>query len=214
MAEPKTRPVPASWGAEILGALGAPPPAPRGAPVRPAVPGAGPRPPTDLVLVRRILAARSPGALAELEAGLDVAARGESALAAWLARPIDSGAEDLDADPLDVLRGNLAQIARSLKQLPPGSKVNASVYNSITTAVKAIEGIMSKRPREPTKDEIAERIAGAAAEARAKIVEYTKEAREKLEADRAAFVVWLRANMGPKLAEEGEARVAAMLGDA
>lgn len=210
MAEPKTRAVPASWGAEILGALGAPPPAP----VRPAVAGPGARPPTDLVLVRRILAARAPGALAELEAGLDVAARGEAALATWLARPIDSGAEDLDADPLDVLRGNLAQIARSLKTLPPGSKVNASVYNSITTAVKAIEGIMSKRPREPTKDEIAERIAGAAAEARAKIVEYTKEAREKLEADRAAFVVWLRANMGPKLAEEGEARVAAMLGDA
>ena len=32
--------------------------------------------------------------------------------------------------------------------------------------------------------------------------------------DVAAFVAWLRANMGPKLAEEGEARVAAMLGEA
>ena len=208
MAEPKTRAVPASWGAEILGALGAPPPPPRVVPA-----GVAGRPPTDLALVRRVLAARAPGALAELEAGLDVAARGEAALAAWLARPVDSGPEDLDADPLDVLRGNLAQIARSLKQLPPGSKVNASVYNSITTAVKAIEGIMSKRPREPTKDEIAERIAGAATEARAKIIEYTKEAREKLEADRAAFVAWLRANLGPRLAEEGEARVAAMLGE-
>mgnify|MGYP006890126631 FL=1 len=211
MAEPKKRGVvPASWGADLLAGIDAPraaaPPLRAPGAVRPSSP--------DLVLVRRILAARAPNALAELETGLVEASRGEPALVAWLARPVDSGAEDLDADPLDVLRGNLAQIARSLKQLPPGSKVNASVYNSITTAVKAIEGIMSKRPREPTKDEIAERIAGAAAEARAKIVEYTKEAREKLEADRAAFVAWLRANLGPRLAEEGEARVAAMLGDA
>ncbi len=210
MAEPKKRGVvPASWGADLLAGIDAPrvaaPPLRAPGAVRPSSP--------DLVLVRRILAARAPGALAELEAGLVEAGRGEPALVAWLARPVDSGGEDLDADPLDVLRGNLAQIARSLKALPPGSKVNASVYNSITTAVKAIEGIMSKRPREPTKDEIAERIAGAASEARAKVLEYTKEAREKLETDRASFVNWLRANLGPKLADEGVARVAAMLGE-
>jgi len=193
------RVVPASWEGEILGAV-------EGAKVAP--------PPGDVALVRRILGARDPSALAELDAGLVVAGKGETALAAWLARPVAEDAEDLDADPLDVLRGNLAQIARSLKSLPPGSKVNASVYNSITTAVKAIEGIMSKRPREPTKDEIEERIAARRDDAVNKICEYTREAREKLEADRAELSAWGRSVLGPVGGAELDRRVAAMLGEA
>jgi antitoxin component HigA of HigAB toxin-antitoxin module len=204
MAEPKTkRVVPAGWLPDLL--AGAPPPAARAAaPAARASSG-------DLALVRRILAARPLADVAELDAGLAEAARGEAALVAWLARPAEK--EALDADPLDVLRANLAQIGRSLKALPPGSKVNASVYNSITSAVKAIEGIMAKRPREPTKDEIEARIADVADEARRKICEYTDDARDKLAADRAELSAWGRSVLGPVGGAELDRRVAAMFGE-
>ena len=185
MAASKT--VPASWAREVLGDAASPPAvAPSAVPAARIAPRAVA---PELVLVRRILSARAPDALAELEAGLLEAARGEAALAAWLTRPVESEDGEEHADPLDALRANLAQLTRSLKSLPKG-KANASLYNSITTAVKAIEGIMRQRPREPTKDEIEERIAGAADEARAKIVEYTDDAYAKLGADRADLGAW------------------------
>ena len=212
MAEPKKgRVVPAGMAADILAGLE--PARPAAAP-RPAPPvGGGPARSHggDLALVRRILAARAPGVLAEVEAGLAEAARGEPALVAWLSRPAPE--EELDTDPLDVLRQNLAQIARSLKSLPPGSKPNASVFNSITSAATKIEAIMTRRPREPTKNEVEEAIAARADEAVNKICEYTKEAQEKLDADRAELSAWGRSVLGPVGGAELDRRIGLMLGE-
>lgn len=201
---PKKSPLPEGWLPDILAASSAPAPA-RGP--APPVRAAPPPPPADMALVRRILDARAPDALTELEEGLLEARRGEAALVAWLDRPVE------DSDPLDALRGNLSRLTRSLSDLPKG-RANASLYNSITSTVKAIEGIMSKRPRELSKDEIEERIAAYRDEAVKKISEYTSDAAKKLEADRAELSTWGRSVLGPVGGAELDRRVGLMLGDA
>ena len=118
MAEPKTkaaRVVPAGMAADILAGLEpARPAAPRVAPPPVGAPARG----GDLALVRRILAARAPGVLAEVEAGLVEAARGEPALVVWLSRP--ATAEDEDArDPLATATDALAKAASFMQGLSP-----------------------------------------------------------------------------------------------
>jgi len=166
----------------------------------------------DLAFVRRVLVARPLSSVADLDDALAMRSQGEVALAAWLATPIE---EDTAAvrDPLDALRINLARLTRELRR-PAHGKANASLHNSLTSVSKAIESIMNNRPREPTRDEIEARIAGAADIAREKICEYTKEAHAKLDADRAELSAWGRSVLGPVGGAELDRRVGLMLGEA
>lgn len=165
----------------------------------------------DLALVRRILQARDPSALAELDAGLAEATRGEAALAAWLRRPI---ARRDPRDPLDAVSDALAAATAFVEQLSPNDRRAATLLNSASNLAKTAEAIANKRPRAPTVDEVTERISKVRDEAVKKILEHTTEAREKLAADRAALVTWARDNLGPMIAAELDRRVAVMLGEA
>jgi len=198
-----------SWKADILGALDAPkPPGVMAGPVaRPSPPAAA----GDLELVRRILQARDPLALAELEAGIVEAGKGSEALAVWLARPIPRREA---RDPLDAASDALAAAAAFVESLPPNDRRAATILNAASTLAKTVETITAKRPREPTRDEVEERIAKRRDAAIEKISEYTDDARAKLEADRAELVVWMRSNLGPVIAGEVERRIGVMLGEA
>lgn len=210
MVEPKKgRVVPAGMAADILAGLEpARPSPPRVAPPPVGAPSRG----GDLALVRRILAARAPGVLAEVEAGLVEAARGEASLVVWLSRP--ALAEDEDArDPLATATDALAKAASFMQGLSPTDRRAATMLNATSTLAKTCEAIASRRPREPTKNEVEEAIAARADEAVAKICEYTKEAREKLDADRAELSAWGRSVLGPVGGAELDRRVGLMLGE-
>lgn len=207
------RVVPASWEGEILGAVEgakvAPPPPVATARAAPVTAAAGP-PPGDVALVRRILGARDPSALAELDAGLAEAAKGPAELAVFLARPIPRREA---RDPLDTATDALAAAAAFVESLPPNDRRAATMLNAASTLAKTVETIASRRPREPTKDEVEERIAARRDDAIKKISEYTGDARAKLEADRGDLVAWARSNLGPMIASELERRLGLMLGD-
>ena len=120
-----------SWKADILGALDAPkPPGVTAGPVaRPSPPAAA----GDLELVRRILQARDPLALAELEAGIVEAGKGSEALAVWLARPIPRREA---RDPLDAASDALAAAAAFVESLPPNDRRAATILNAASTLAK------------------------------------------------------------------------------
>jgi hypothetical protein len=167
--------------------------------------------PDTLVLVRRILLARDPSALDELDAGLLVAARGEGELTAWLARPISMSGEDID--PLDALATALTAASSHANRLPPLHPRAASVLGLVSRIAERVEKVTTGRPRVPTADEVTERINARRDEATRKILEYTIEARAKLVADRAALDAWAVGEMAPKVADELRRRMGEMLGE-
>lgn len=198
-----------SWRSEILGAI-----EPPKAPSAPTVPAARSSPSAaagDLELVRRILQARDPLALAELDAGLVEAGKGSEALAVWLARPIPRREA---RDPLDAASDALAAAAAFVESLPPNDRRAATILNAASTLAKTVETITAKRPREPTKDEVEDRIAKRRDAAIERIAEYTDDARAKLEADRADLSAWGRSVLGPVGGAELDRRVGLMLGEA
>lgn len=176
----------------------------------PHAPMVAPTEPFDpFALVRRIFAARDPAALAEMEAGIEEAAKGEAAFDAWLRRPLASSAE---VDPLQAAAAGLGALVEHAKKLSPLHPRAAPLFGQISNTAKTVEKIANGRPREVTRDEVEERIAARADEAVKKIVEYTDDAYAKLEADRAELDAWARSNLGPLIAEELARRVDAMLG--
>lgn len=164
-----------------------------------------------LALVRRILQARDPSALAELDAGLAEAAKGEDALAAWLARPI---ARPEVTDPLQAALDGLATVRGLVAKISPTDRRAATFLTALSNLSKTVENISKNRPSPPSVDEVTERIARVRDEAVKKIMEHTTEAREKLAADRAALVAWARENLGPATVAELERRLEGMLGAA
>lgn len=209
--------VPGSWQEEILGAV-------EGAKVAPAVPAAATRAAPvataaaapvftpDAALFRRILRAREPLVLAEVEAGVAEAAKGEAALVAWLARPIarDDGE---DVDPLEALSAALSAATSHANRLPPLHRGAATMIGKVAEIAARLEKVTMARPRPPTPDEVEERIAARRDDAIKKISEYTGDARAKLDADRAELVAWARSNLGPMIASELERRLGLMLGE-
>ena len=168
--------------------------------------------PDTLVLVRRILAKRDPSALAELDAGLLVAARGEGELSTWLDRPIALSVGD-DIDPVDALASALSAAATQASRLSPLHPRAASMLGLVGRIAEKLEKVTTGRPRVPTADEVVTRINAVRDEANRKILEYTIEARAKLVADRAALDAWAAVEMAPRVADELRRRVAAMLGE-
>lgn len=168
-------------------------------------------PAPDLAIVRRILKARDPAALAELDAGLAEAAKGPGELDAWLARPL---ARPEPIDPLDAATRALEIASAWVTQLPPTHPKAAQFLTLIGGLAKTAERINGARPQAPTADEVSARIAARADDAVKKIFEYTEDARKKLDADRADLAAWARANLGPLIAEELGRRVDAMLAGA
>ena len=166
----------------------------------------------DMILVRRILAKRDPSALAELDAGLLVAARGEGELATWLDRPIALSVGD-DIDPVDALASALSAAATQASRLSPLHPRAASMLGLVGRIAEKLEKVTTGRPRIPTADEVVTRINAVRDEANRKILEYTIEARAKLVADRAALDAWAAVEMAPRVADDLRRRVAAMLGE-
>ena len=166
----------------------------------------------DMILVRRILAKRDPSALAELDAGLLVAARGEGELATWLDRPIALSVGD-DIDPVDALASALSAAATQASRLSPLHPRAASMLGLVGRIAEKLEKVTTGRPRIPTADEVVTRINAVRDEANRKILEYTIEARAKLVADRTALDAWAAVEMAPRVADELRRRVAAMLGE-
>lgn len=165
--------------------------------------------PDLLVLVRRILKARDPSALGELDAGIVEAAKGEPALATWLARPMPRPVEALD--PLDAAIAALGAASAFVNSLPPNSPRAATILGSAANLAKTVENIGKGRPRELTADEVTERIAARRDEAVRKISEYTAERAAKLTADRKAFGEWAQ-QFGPLIGAELVRRLDEMLG--
>lgn len=163
----------------------------------------------SLEVVRRILGARDPGALVELEAGLEEARRGAAELEAWLARPL-ARAEPMD--PYDAAALALAAAAAAVERLPPHSPRTATVISALATVANTCEKIMRGRPREVTPDEVETRIADRAKEARERIVQHTREAAKALAARRATLKTWLREEVAPRVFAEYERLEAEMLG--
>jgi hypothetical protein len=177
-------------------------------PVEPEATPSPAAPPSEVALMRRILKARNPGALAELDAGLAEAAKGEPALVVWLARPADRGeGADPMAAVLDALDTALAFVGR----LSPQDRRAATILNAVSTLGKTAETIAARRPRVETADEVTARITARRDDAVRKIVEYTGEARAKLDADRTALEAWASQNLGPLIAAELARRLGAML---
>lgn len=173
-------------------------------------PAATPTPPPDpLALVRRILSARDPSALAELEAGLSVAAQGEDALRAWLARPLPLHEP---VDPLEAAVAALGVAVSHAERLPPQHRSAATVLGKVGDLAARVEKIAAGRPRVETPDEVTARIEARRDEAVQKIMQHTGEARAKLAADRKALVAWASGEMAPRVAEELARRVDDMLG--
>lgn len=164
-----------------------------------------------LALVRRILRARDPSALEELDAGLAVAARGEADLGAWLARPMPTP-DATDLDPLDACIAALAVATAQAERLSPLHPRAATVLGAVANLAARVEKINAGRPQAPTVDEVNERIAARRDEAVKKIFEHTQEARAKLTADRADLVAWAGTNLGPMIAAELTRRLDVMLG--
>ncbi len=201
-------PLPATWLPDVL--AGSPAPrVPAASPVAspgPAAPVAG-----DVAFIRRVLAARAPAALAEVDAAHVVAGRGEADLVAWLARPI---ARTEVTDPLQAALDGLGTINALVGQISPTDRRAATFLTALSNLSKTVENIAKNRPREPTRNEVEERIAGRAVEARKKIEEYTDKAHARLIADRAELAAWARENLGPMIAAELDRRLSAMLGEA
>lgn len=166
-------------------------------------------PPDPLALVRRILSARDPSALAELEAGLAAAAQGEEPLRAWLARPLPLHEP---VDPLEAAVAALGVAVSHAERLPPQHRSAATVLGKVGDLAARVEKIAAGRPRVATPDEVTERIEARRDEAVHKILEHTSEARAKLAADRKALVAWAAGEMAPRVADELARRVADMLG--
>jgi len=161
------------------------------------------------VLVRRILGKRDPGALAELDAGLLAEARGE--LGPWLERPIERGEA---VDPIDALARALDSATLHVERLQPLHPRAATMLGAVATLATKLEAVTKGRPREATRDEVTERIEARRDECVRKIMQYTGEARAKLERDRAELVAWGRGAFGEHGGAELERRVGAMLGAA
>jgi hypothetical protein len=126
-----------------------------------------------LALVRRILGARNPGALRELDDGLAVAGGGEAALVAWLARPLAPAVVD---DPLEEMLGALAKLKVFLAELGPNSIRAASLAQAMATLGKGIEQVRRGRPRPETEDQALARLRALDEDALALIEGYTVQA--------------------------------------
>lgn len=164
----------------------------------------------SLTIARRILAARNPSALAELDAGLVEAAKGEPDLLAWLGRPLPATV-DSDLDPLDACIAALDAAVAHVEKLPPLHPRAATMLGVVANLAARVEKIAAGRPREVTADEVTSRINARKDDAVRKILEYTGEARAKLTTDRKAFGEWAQ-QLGPLIGAELVRRLDEMLG--
>ena len=169
-------------------------------------------PPDLLVLVRRILAARNPAALAELDAGLLEATKGEPDLAAWLARPLPHSAED--ADPLDAALAALAVAVAHAEVLSPLHPRAATVLGVVSQLSARVESIAKGRPQQISKGEVVERLEAARDEALKRILPRLAASQAQLGARRQALDAWAAQNLGPLAVAELGRHVDAMLGTA
>lgn len=177
----------------------------------PVNPRAAPLPPQgDMATARRILAAREPAALVELDAGLLEAAKGEAALAAWLARPVTAAAE---VDTLSSARVILGGLTEMFRTLPKGSRNVATISNAISTLSKTIEKLEEKRPPKPTTSEVDARLKARADDCVDLALQHTREAAKLFAKGRAALEAWEVAHLGPEMAKQHRGLVAAMLGE-
>lgn len=183
-------------------------PVPVAAPVNPRA--ATPQPLGDMATARRILAAREPAALAELDAGLAEAAKGEAALAAWLVRPVLATRE---IDTLTAARELLATLSKTIETLPKGARNLATLANAVSTLSKTIEKLEEKRPPKPTTNEVTERLKERADDCVDLVLQHTRAAAAKFTKGRAALEEWGGANLGPEMAKQHRALVAVMLGE-
>lgn len=186
------------------------PPAPS-APPRVSLPQGGSvsARPDLLALVRRILAARDPGALDELDAGLLEAAKGEEALGAWLDRPVD---RTESADPLQAAIDGLATANALVARVSPTDRRAGPFLTALSNLSKTVEKIAAGRPQAPTADEVTERIQARDAECVDLVLRYTRERAGKLRRDRAELAAWAAQEMAPRVAEELQRKVDEMLG--
>lgn len=186
------------------------------APARPAAPSPAVAPASapvagdPLALVRRILGAREPAALVELEAGLVEAAKGEAVLTAWLARPV---AITREVDTLTATRQLLATLTETLRTAPKGARNLATLSNAVATLSKTIEKIEERRPPKPTTNEVHEKIKERADDCVDLTLKHTRAAAAKFVKARAELATWSRENLAPRDVAELERRVSAMLGE-
>ena len=177
----------------------------RVSPVRaPVVDSAGAEEPARTVaLVRRILAARDPAALAELDAGLVEAAKGEAELVAFLSRPAMAGAP---IDPLDALTRALDAATANVERLPPLHPRAATVLGAVATLSAKLESVAKGRPREPTPDAVQEALRAASSSCVEHLLRHTRAASATLAKSRASLFDGLdlrptdRAELGRRLA--------------
>ena len=191
---------------ELAPGAAPPPPAPAAKEAPKAAAPAGP----DFALVRRILAARDPAALAEVDAGLAAAAQGEAALLAWLARPPEDE-DDGEIDPLEACSRALAVATSHLERVPPMHARAASLSTAVANLAARVEKIAAGRPQPPTVDEVTARINARRDDAIRQIMQHTGDAAAKLEADRVELLTWAEQNLGPLIGAELRRRVDAML---
>lgn len=166
--------------------------------------------PDLLALVRRVLGARDPAALRELDDGLEVFTRGgEEALAPWLSRPLAGAAK---VDPLDACLAGLAAAVAHAEALSPLHPKAPTVLGALAGLAQRVENIAKGRPKAPTRDEVQEAVRGAMDSCVEFVLKPTREAAAKLVRDRAALLDGL--DVGPATASEIGRRVDAMLGGA
>lgn len=150
--------------------------------------------PDLLELVRRILDARNGAALAELEEGLVVAARGEAELVAWLVRPVV--ALSLDVDELDALSRGLDLAVEIVSRAQPGGP-QLRALRELTSLGKSVAAVRARRPAALAPDAVDERVRGAMDTCVEHLLRHTREATAKLDRDRAALAADV---LGGKLA--------------
>ncbi len=162
-----------------------------------------------IALCRRILLARNPAALAELDAGLVEAAKGEAALDAWCARPQVVGEK---VDPIDALGRALDAATSHAAGLPPLHPRVSPLLQTVAKLSAQLESVAQKRPRAPTPDEVHERLRVAMGECTEHLLRHTREAATTLRRQRAALFEGLDLRASERAAIEQ--RVDAMMGSA
>lgn len=165
----------------------------------------------QLALVKRILKARHPAALAELEEGIAEAARGEGFLVRWLARPLAITLEGVD--PLEACARALTVLSSHADQLPPGDRRTTAMLGRIGALAQQVERIQNSRPRAVPPDEVNERIAAMGQKAVGRIFEFTRAAWARINQRRDALIDWAREELAPRHADRLEQQLAELLGE-
>jgi len=137
----------------------------------PLPPGGAVSPRPDLLeLVRRILEARYPAALTELDEGLAVHLRGDAGeFQAWLERPLPDAV--LDEDPLVVTTRVLAGLVGRFERARTGREASG-LAEKIIGAIGRLDQIARSRPKPQEPDAVLEELRRQDGVAIAKIEEH------------------------------------------